>query len=158
MTVSEPYTTAISWSVAFTLGVLVGRYSETHKETVMSLRANARARYDSWAPVLFIVIATLACAGIWLGASASWQNSKDLVTNCRNSNESRQAARSLWGYIVDLSEARNPDPTKREQRTIGDFRDYVNAVYVAHDCDDLSEKYPLPDPPEIIAPQPRDER
>lgn len=117
----------------------------------MSLRTHARAQYDAWAPALFLVIATLACAGIWLGASASWQNSKDLVTNCQNANESRAAARSLWGYVVDLSEASNPSPTKHDRQVITNFRRYVNAVYVPHDCSDLSKKYPLPDPPEIVA-------
>ena len=147
------YVVAISWPTAFALGVLVGRFSETHKETVMTLRVKARARYDNWAPVLFIVIATLACAGIWLGASASWQNSKDLVTNCENANESRQAARALWGYVIDVSSVNNPDRTPREQRVLDGFRDYVNDVYAPRDCTDLSKKYPLPDPPAVVEPR-----
>lgn len=134
----------------FLIGVWIGRLSETHKESIMVLRARARARYDRWAPLLFVLIALLALSGIWLGAAASVQNGRNLVTQCQNSNESRAAARALWGYILDVSTVNNPDPTPREKRFYDDFRDYINAVYVQHDCTDLTKKYPLPDPPAVI--------
>lgn len=146
-------TAAASWLLAFFIGVYVGRYSETHKETVMSLRVKARSHYDTWAPALFLVIALTALAGILTASAAVRQNGRDLVTNCENTNESRQAARALWGYVIDLSAVNNPDRTPREVRIIGGFRDYVNDVYQPRDCTDLSKKYPLPDPPEIVAPE-----
>ena len=136
---------------AFLVGVAIGRLSETHKETVMALRVRSRAIFDRLAPILFVLIALAALSGIWLGAAASIQNGRNLVTNCENANESRAAARSLWNYILDVSMASNPDPTKREQRFYDDFRGYVNAVYVQHDCSDLGKKYPLPDPPKVPA-------
>ena len=144
---------ACSGIPAFIVGVLIGRFSETHKETIMAVRGRMRARYDRLAPLLFIIIALAALSGIWLGAAASVQNGRNLVTNCENANESRAASRALWGYILDVSMASNPDPTKHEQRFYDDFREYINAVYIQHDCSDLSKKYPLPDPPKVIAPK-----
>lgn len=144
---------AVSWPLAFGLGVLLGRFSVTHKEFVMTIRAKVRRWFDRWAMTLYVIIAILALGGIAQGVQNAAQNGRDLVTSCQNANESRQAARALWGYIIDLSEARNPEPTKEQERTIDNFRDYVNAVYVAHDCDDLSRKYPLPDPPRVVEPK-----
>jgi hypothetical protein len=134
---------------AFWLGVLIGWFSETRKESIMVYTDRIRRGYERHAWVVVAVIAILALLGIWLGTAASIQNGKNLITNCENANESRAAARSLWGYVLDASAASNPDPTPAQKRRIADFRTYVNDVYADHDCDHLDQKYPLPDPPAI---------
>ena len=116
----------------------------------MTRRERVRAWFDNWALVLYTIIAMVALGGVLLGGKAELQNSRDLVTSCQNANESRAAARALWGYILDVSTANNPKPTKAQEAFYEDFRGYINAVYVQHDCTDLGKKYPLPDPPKVI--------
>lgn len=147
---------------AFFAGFAIGRFSVTHKEFVMTIRARIRAWFDRWVRVLFALLAVTATIGVLGAATAirqsaalTKQQGRDLVTNCENANESRAAARALWGYIVDVSEAGNPDPTRRQKRTIANFREYVDRVYAPRDCTDLSKKYNLPQPPPVIEPTKR---
>lgn len=134
---------------AFWLGVLIGWFSETRKEQIMGYTEWIRLRYERHGWVIVAAIAILALLGIWLGTAASIQNGKNLITNCQNANESRAAARSLWGYILDASTANNPHPTEKQKQQIADFRAYVNSVYADHDCSHLDRKYPLPSPPSV---------
>lgn len=140
----------VSWGVALALGIRIGRFSITHKEYIVTRREHVRAWFDRWALVLYSVVAVLALSGIALGGNNALQNSRDLVTSCQNANASREASRALWGYILDVSTSNNPHPTKVQREFYDDFRGYINAVYVPHDCTDLSKKYPLPDPPKVI--------
>lgn len=158
MTMSDfPWGTACAcWFLTLAFGIYLGMLLERHKENIVTLREKIRAWFDRWALVLYSIIAVLALGGVLLGGMASVQNGRDLVTNCQNANDSRAAARALWGYIIDLSAASHPHPGKRQTEVIAGFRDYVNAVYAPHDCSDLSKKYPLPKPPEVIAPKHRD--
>ena len=141
---------SLAWVATLAFGIWLGRLSEIHKEFIVTRREKVRAWFDRWALVLYSVIAVVALGGVLLGGKAELQNSRDLVTQCQNANESRAAARALWGYIIDLSAAKNPHPTRRDRIVIAGFRAYVNAVYVEHDCSDLGRKYPLPDPPTIV--------
>lgn len=144
----------VTWPIVFALGFYLGRLSEKHKEFIVSRLDKVRAWFDRWVRVLYCIVALAALGGILLAGKAELQNRDDLVTSCQNANESRTAASSLWGYIIDVSVASNPDPTPEQRRFFHDLREYVDAVYVQHDCTDLSRKYPLPDPPQIPKPTP----
>lgn len=74
-------------------------------------------------------------------------NHSALVTQCENGNESREAARTLWNFVADLSEANQTSPEKAA--FLAEFRAWVNQVYAAHDCSDLDKKYELPPPPTV---------
>lgn len=123
--------------------------------------------YTRWAPLavgLCLAIATTAIVATYFTGRAQEAERtarvtalhSQLVTNCENANASRAASRALWGYIIDLSTVSNPHPTKHEQQVIDGFRDYVNAVYAPHDCMHLGKKYPLPKPPQVVAPKHHD--
>lgn len=144
---------SLIWATTLALGIYLGRLSERHKEYVMSVRESVRAWFDHWYRVLYSITAVLAVVGVLMAASATRQNSRDLVTGCENANESRQAARALWGYVIDVSAVSNPSPSADQQRVIESFRAYVNEVYAPRDCTDLSRKYVLPDPPKIVEPE-----
>lgn len=78
-------------------------------------------------------------------------NETNSVVSCQNANESREASRTLWNFVLDLSIAGNTDATPQEIAYLGQVRIWVNKVYQSHDCQDLSRKYPLPPPPTIPA-------
>lgn len=118
-------------------------------------KGRIRDLYEHVAPILAVVTLLVAFSAVgW-----SWQNTRasnaqqqeNAVTNCENANESREAARTLWGYVVDLSEANNTDATPEEAAYLDEFRAWINKVYAQRDCSDLSKKYPLPPPPSIPA-------
>jgi hypothetical protein len=98
--------------------------------------------------ILLIVVLSAAASG-YANVALGQSNARNAVTSCENANESREAARALWGYVADLSAANDPDASEAE--FIADFRDYVNKVYQPRDCSDPSRKYPAPTPPTIPA-------
>lgn len=80
-------------------------------------------------------------------------NEKNAIIACKNANDSREANRILWLTILDAS--RN-DPSPDEPRTAEDerisreFEVWINKLYAPRDCYNLSKRYPLPDPPNLI--------
>lgn len=76
-------------------------------------------------------------------------NTANAVTTCQNANETREASRTLWNFVLDLSSARNVDATPAEVAYLEEFRDWIDTVYQERDCTDLSRKYPLPPPPAL---------
>lgn len=78
-------------------------------------------------------------------------NEANAVTSCENANESREASRTLWNFVLDLSQAANTDATAQETAYLDEFRAWIGQVYQPRDCTDLSRKYPLPPPPAIPA-------
>lgn len=72
----DPTRLLVAWTAAFLIGVLVGRYTERHKETTMQLSARARGWYDRWAPVFVVAVALMALIGIWIGTAATFANGR----------------------------------------------------------------------------------
>lgn len=119
-----------------------------------------RAIYDRIAPglaLLCLVIAIGAGIGTYVNDRANARqdrerieaNTENAITSCENANETREASRSLWNFVLDLSSARDEDATPQEVAARKKFRDWVDAVYRERDCADLSRKYPLPPPPAL---------
>lgn len=121
-----------------------------------------RTIYDRFSPLIAAIL-IVACA-ILAGATyvndrndarqdraRISDNESNAVTNCLNANESREASRALWNFVLDSIVAGNPPTTPEEAAFVTDFRAYVGKVYAARDCNDLSRKYPLPPPPTIPA-------
>lgn len=125
--------------------------------------------YAALAPILAVITLLAAFSAVgW-----SWQNSRadhqrdiaihagdreriadnaaNSVTNCTNANESREASRALWNFVLDLLAANNPDPAPAQVAFLDRFRVYVGEVYQPHDCANLAKKYPLPPAPSIPA-------
>lgn len=98
---------------------------------------------------LFLLVAMSAAASGYANIALGRSNAANAVTSCENSNESREASRALWGYVLDLLVAGSPSPTPAETTFVTQFRDYVSKVYRPHDCADLSRKYPAPTRPTI---------
>jgi hypothetical protein len=123
-------------------------------------KGRMRDLYEQVAPVLAIVCLLAAFSAVgW-----SWQNSRadhrqdvehiadnqaNAVTSCENANESREASRTLWYFVVDLA---SKDAPPERVAYLGEVRAWIGKVYQPHDCSDLSRKYPLPPPPAIPAP------
>lgn len=115
-----------------------------------------------WPPILALtfVIAVVALVGTWMNDRANDRqdraaiavNKANAVTSCENANESREASRTLWNFVLDLSTAGNPDATPDEAGYIDEFRGWIDEVYKARDCSDLSRKYPIPPPPALPTP------
>jgi uncharacterized protein HemX len=116
--------------------------------------------YDRVAPalaLLILVIALAAGVGTYFNdraitnsnAKRLSDNEHNAVVNCQNANESREASRNLWNYILDISAARQPAASPDEAAYLDQFRAYVNDVYAPHDCDHLDKKYELPSPPPL---------
>lgn len=113
--------------------------------------------YRRIAPLLIIfavLIAVVAAVGTYANNQAITRantarikgSETDAVTACENANESREASRKLWYFVVDLASQTAPP----ERVTyLGEVRDWIGQVYQPHDCQDLSRKYPLPPPPSI---------
>lgn len=71
------------------------------------------------------------------------------VVQCQNGNESREANRILWSFVLDSAE-RSAPPEKTAQ--VEAFKVWVvTGVFPDHDCSDLSRAYPVPPPPSIPA-------
>jgi hypothetical protein len=130
----------------------------THTELPVRPRSTPwRTVYDRIAPglaLLILVIALGAGIGTYFNdraiahsnTSRIAENAENSVTNCQNANESREASRTLWFFVIDLA-AKTAPPERVAY--LGEVRAWVGDVYRAHDCSDLSRKYPIPPPPKI---------
>jgi hypothetical protein len=119
-----------------------------------------RTIYERYAPFLALVcllIAIAAAVGTVVNDRANQRqdreqleaNTANAVTSCENANETREASRTLWNFVLDLSASSNKDATPEEIGYREEFRDWIAKVYEARDCQDLSRKYPIPPPPTI---------
>lgn len=119
-----------------------------------------RLVYDRIAPglaLLCLVIALAAAVGTYVNDRANARqdreqtaaNSRNAITGCVNANETREASRTLWNFVLDLSLTNNEDATPEEVDYLGEFRDWIGQVYKERDCDDLGRKYPIPPPPSL---------
>lgn len=120
------------------------------------------AQHRRWDPFAWFILSLIAVVAIYAAVStyangradsvrqdaSIRENSANQITSCENANESREASRALWGYVIDLS-SRSAKP--EQVAFFEEFRQYVNTVYQPHDCSRLDKKYPLPDPPKVPA-------
>lgn len=120
----------------------------------VSQRQVIRMRWLTW---LTAVLAALAVVGgvvsiqLWQGLrDTARDNTAAAVQACRNSNDSRNANRVLWDFVIDVSEANNTDATPKQRQQLERIRTWVARLYAAHDCTHLGKAYPLPPPPPIL--------
>ncbi len=122
-------------------------------------RLMASVVYRRVAPLLIVaalVLAIAASAGTYFNGRADARrnneqaatNQANAVTSCQNANESREASRTLWFFVVDLASKGAPPERAAYLEKV---REWIGEVYQPHDCTDLSKKYPLPPPPAIPA-------
>jgi hypothetical protein len=118
-----------------------------------------RQIYDLIAPglaLLCLVIALVAAVGTYFNDRAVTSsnteriqdNTTNAITNCENANETREASRTLWNFVLDLSLARK-DGSPERVAYLEEFRTWIGEVYAERDCEDLSREYPLPPPPAL---------
>lgn len=130
------------------------RVDQLGRQLTVSRAQMLRMRY------LTAAFGLLAVAAV-LGAIYSFQLSREVeatvaqnretqVQSCQNANQAREANRILWGFVLDLSTASNPDRSPDRQAAMEELRTWINALYAPRDCSDLSRDYSFPDPPPII--------
>lgn len=97
----------------------------------------------------------LAVLGVFIlvggvGYYAVNENHDSQVTNCQNANETREANRLLWNYVLTLAGS-NANPANA--RNLTKIKDWVDVLYRERDCSDLSREYKQPDPPDLSDPK-----
>lgn len=75
------------------------------------------------------------------------QQAEDAKQQCKNDNDQRAANLALWQFVLDVSA--RPDQTDEEKAQVSAIRTWIVALYAPHDCDNLSEVYTIPDPPDL---------
>lgn len=95
---------------------------------------------------MLLVVALSAVASGYANIALGQANAHNATTACENANESRQASRTLWYFVMDLA-TKNAEPS--EAVYLGRVRTWIGEVYQEHDCSDLSRKYEIPDPPAL---------
>jgi hypothetical protein len=99
---------------------------------------------------ILLLVALSAAASGYANVALGQSNANNAVTSCENANESRQASRTLWYFVVNLA-AKSAPPERVAY--LGEVREWIGEVYKSHDCSDLSRSYPLPPPPVLpVAP------
>lgn len=68
--------------------------------------------------------------------------------NCENANDSRKANRQIWTLVVDAS-SQDPNRTPNDVRNSQKFQAFIDKLYAPRDCNDLSRRYPIPNPPKF---------
>lgn len=77
--------------------------------------------------------------------SVAAQNRVNARIACEVGNQSRAAQIQLWGYVISLASTRDkPPPTPQELARIKKFEAYVNVVFQARDCNDLTAVPSIP--------------
>ena len=115
-----------------------------------------QARRTRFLTIVASILAVLSLAGATMSVSlyrqvheAEQANQHNAVTGCENANESRKANLALWEFVLSASAANNPNPTPREKKLRKNFQSWVENLFAAHDCSDLSRQYPVPPPPPV---------
>lgn len=134
----DPAQAAIAWTTALLLGVLIGRYTERHKETTMQLSARARGWYDRWAPVFVVAVALLALIGIWIGTAATFANGRQDAERAAEAAARDSQTRDLLACFDDYAAAQSASSgAVREASVVKDratsrrdtaFSDVLNAL------------------------------
>lgn len=155
---------AIGGAIGFILGYMVRALSCIQQDTselkeVMKRDKDAGlVRYPILLDVcLFIVVAlTVYAAFQSQRASNRSDNAVDQVQQsnvvaCENANETREANKQLWHFIIAVSSS-SPGNQKDPKALayLKTIQDWIDLVYRPHDCNDLDKKYPIPPPPKIL--------
>jgi len=121
-----------------------------------ALRAEKQAHRTKYLTRLVFALVVLSLLGVGINAIVIQEvrdtgaaNKANAVTACRNANDSRQANKALWDWLVNASLAQSTQ-TPEARELLRELSEYIKALYTPHDCADLSKKYPLPDPPPVI--------
>lgn len=61
-------------------------------------------------------------------------NRQTQVDTCTAGNQTRQASRSLWNYVLDTVDKNPQNQTPERQRQIAEFRTYMENAYADRDC------------------------
>ncbi|MBB1153532.1 hypothetical protein [Amycolatopsis dendrobii] len=64
-------------------------------------------------------------------AAANRQNQLD---TCTSTNQTRQASRNLWNYVLDQAAKDAEGQTPERRRQIAEFRTYMQSAYADRDC------------------------
>lgn len=96
--------------------------------------------------VVAVFISMISILGLCLSGYVLYQNSNNARINCLNANESRKFNLQLWTFII-VSEMHDNQNTIKETEMIEKLPPYLDAAWRPRDCNDLSKRYPIPDPP-----------
>jgi len=122
----------------------------TQKLDVAS-RIAKQNRLLTGALALIVVVITVFGGWQWHRVSEAVQlNQANAVQQCENANDSRAANHVLWDFVLRLSAA-DEVPTEEEAANLKALRKWIGQLYAPHDCDNLSEVYPIPPPPSFEA-------
>lgn len=155
--------TALIGALCFLVGVLCGvvardalnlfRLSRKERAMRPPCKPNVGIR-----PLLSVLLAVTVIVNLGLAAllivtrlnqeRIEHENRDNAVTSCRNANDSREAQRLLWTFILDAGAANN-DRTPEQKETARKFRVWIGELFADRDCSDLSKRYPLPPPPSL---------
>lgn len=78
-----------------------------------------------------VIIAAVTANNAGALADANRQNQ---IETCNASNQTRQASRNLWNYLLDTVEKSPQNQTPQRQQQIAEFRAYMQNAYVDRDC------------------------
>lgn len=117
-------------------------------------RLDVPVRQQRWTRALTAVLAVVVFVGSLVGGvewyrvnEAIKDNAHNAVQQCENDNQDRAATRTLWGFILDQSAAEAKTP--QEVEDIEAFREWTEVLYAPRDCEDPSQVYEIPPPPDL---------
>lgn len=83
-----------------------------------------------------VIIAAITANNAGAVADANRQNQFD---TCNASNQTRQASRNLWNYVLDTVEKNPQNQTPDRQKQIAEFRAYMQDAYADRDCSHIGK-------------------
>lgn len=132
---------------------LTAKVAEMDKHLAISRKQTNKLRWLVVGVAVVAVFSLVACVAVGLLYRDLHQavddNTANAVTNCENANQSREANRILWGYVLDVSAANGEQGDDERDALLASLRGWINELYESRDCQDLSRKYPLPPPPAL---------
>ena len=117
--------------------------------TIAIERSNQQIKRNRWTNRFLALLLVGVGVGLWQVQGAIDQIQTNATVACENANESREGIRGPWQLLIQVSVARNENPTPAETKLYSDFSDYIDKLYASHDCSQLDKEYPIPNPPKI---------
>lgn len=112
------------------------------KEEMAGLRSyGKRSRKIIWglvASLILDVILSLVVVAVGIQVheanTLAEANRNTQIATCESTNQSRQVAVNLWGYVLEAA-AKNPEnQTPERKKQVADFRAYMESAYAPRDC------------------------
>lgn len=156
--------TALIGLLCFLVGVLCGvvtrdalnLFRQSRKERAMRPPCKMKHNVRTLLSVLLAVtvVVNLGLSVLLITTRLTYErveleNRDNAVTSCQNANDSREAQRTLWAFVLQASAANNKDKTPEQRETAKKFGEWVDKLFADRDCTDLSKRYPLPPPPKL---------